>query len=230
MTVRFGWMGLLWACQGGSDPAAVMVGLAIDPEVAEPVDIGGSLAFTATASYDDDTTADVTDAAAWTSSDPAVGSIEAGVLEALGKGATTVGAELDGFQAEVDVEVTDPGPYRATVEGDWSLQHGGQGQEIFARIVDDADGSVVACGSVVSESAEWTLTADDVLLAGHTYHGEAFADVNDNRLVDDNGHAYVGESEKPAKKDQKLVVSHSGLPPDWFGEPCDPATPTLTGE
>lgn len=192
------------------------------------VALGGTVQLTAVLQPEDGAEEDVTADAAWESSDPAVASVDAGLVSGDALGTTTITATLGDVIAELAFEVLDPGPYDATVTGDWSPQHGGQDLMFFARVVDDADGSVVACGSVRQEDAVWTLTAPGVLVAGHEYHAEAFADVNADGVPNDPGHAYFSETKRPAQKDQEFVVPHSGGAPDWADEACAAGAPPLS--
>jgi Bacterial Ig-like domain (group 2) len=192
------------------------------------VDLGGTVQLTAVLQPEDGAEEDVTADATWESSDPAVASVDAGLVSGDALGAATITATLGDVSAELAFEVLDPGPYDVSVTGDWSPQHGGQNLFFFARIVDDADGSVVACGSVQREDAVWTLAAADVILAGHEYHAEAFADVNGDGVPNDPGHIYFSETKRPAKKDQDFEVAHSGGAPDWADEACGASDPALT--
>jgi hypothetical protein len=122
---------------------------------------------------------------------------------------------------------TDAGPYAVSVSGDWSRQHDGQGLTFFARVVDDADGTVAACGSQTADGAIWLVTGEAILVAGRDYHAEAFADVNGNGLADDDGHTYESNPGGVVSGAQSFEVAHRGDAPAWTGTACN-GEPALT--
>ena len=74
----------------------------VDPTVAQ----GASQTFTATGTYTDDSTADLTSQVAWSSSDAAVATIDAsGLATALGAGSTTISAALGAASASTTLTV-----------------------------------------------------------------------------------------------------------------------------
>gem|GEM_PF-1662919 len=93
--------------------AEVVASLAVTPPTAE-AEVGDDVAFTATATYVDASTAEVTGDADWTSSDPSVASVAAGVVTAEGTGEATISAIYDsgGEEAEdtATLTVTAPEP------------------------------------------------------------------------------------------------------------------------
>lgn len=213
--------------------AATLAACTTDPGVlslsdpATEVALGGTAQLVAVLTSDDGSTEDVTASADWSVDDEALATVDAGLVTGVAPGTVTVTVTVDDQTADAALEVLDPGPYDVSVTGDWGPQHGGQGLSFFARIVDEADGTIVACGSQVAEDAVWSLTAADVLVSGHEYHAEAFADVNGDGEANDNGHEYYSEPKRPAAKDQAFEVLHSGPPPDWNGPACDGALGTL---
>jgi hypothetical protein len=97
---------------GFDDTAAVTVSpaellsIAIDPPMLS-VAAGTSVTLTATGSYDDGSTADLTDAATWTSTDDAIATAPGGALEALTPGNATITASFEGVDGSMDILVTD---------------------------------------------------------------------------------------------------------------------------
>lgn len=211
----------LLACADPADSGApAPVALTLSPAAVDPLDVGDTTELIARLAYDDGSSEDLGAGASWTSSDPAVAGVSAGLVTALAAGTTEIGAEVDGFGATLTLSVVDPGPWAATVMGDWHRQHEGQGLSYFARVVDEADGAVVACGTQLADDAVWSMSAPGLLLPGHTYHAEAFADVNGDGLADDEGHAYVGDPGEPAEGPQTFEVRHAGTAATWEGVPC----------
>ncbi|MEQ1506461.1 MAG: Ig-like domain-containing protein [Myxococcota bacterium] len=199
--------------------AAAVVSVAIDPADLGSIAPGATATATATATYDDGTTADVTADADWTSSDDAVATVATGVVTGVAAGAATITAAYDGQQGDATLAVSG-GVFDALVEGDWSPQHGGQSQTFFARLVDEDDGTIVACGSVTEESAIWSMSFPGVLIADHRYHAEAFADINKDGEANDPGHMYFSVTKKKVAEDQTFDVPHAGPAPDWSGVGC----------
>lgn len=217
-----------WGCTGGKDAAeSEFVSLEIEQSPAE-VTIGETLSLEAVATRDNGETEVVTDQAIWESTDLAVASVDLGTVETLGSGEVTVTASYDGLSDEHMLEVIDMGPYDANISGDWSPQHGEQGLTFWVRLIDDADGTVIACGSAVEPSAIWSVSATDVLMSGHVYHAEAFADVNGDGEANDPGHMYTGNPKPPASKDQVFQVPHFGAAPLWEGAGCQEGTALLS--
>lgn len=199
---------------------AELTSVEIEPSSPEALEIGAVLDLSATATYSNGDSEDVTDLAEWSSSDGAVLSIEGGAAEGLSEGTSELTASFEGLSDTISLDVIDLGPYDVTISGDWSPQHGEQGLTFYVRLFDETDGKVVACGSVVSETAIWSVSGVDVLQAGHVYHGEAFADVNMDGECNDPGHSYIGDPRRPANKAQSFDVPHSGPAPEWEGAPC----------
>lgn len=69
--------------------------------------LGGTQQFTATATYSDNSTADVTSSVAWTSSNTSSASInDTGLATGVGVGSSTIGASLDGKTKSTVITVT----------------------------------------------------------------------------------------------------------------------------
>jgi len=83
-----------------------LVSIAVAP-VSASVLVGETQAFTATGTYSDDTTADVTADAAWASSDTAVATIDGAIATAVAVGTTTITATLGSIDGSASLEVTE---------------------------------------------------------------------------------------------------------------------------
>lgn len=83
----------------------VLTSLAVTPTTLSQV-TGDIDALTATATYDDASTADVTAEATWTSSDAAVATVSAGFVTAQSIGSATVTATFESVSTTCDVTVT----------------------------------------------------------------------------------------------------------------------------
>jgi hypothetical protein len=66
---------------------------------------GQTVALTATGTYSDGSTQDVTESATWTSSNPGVATVAGGVVTALAHGGTTIGAQSGTVRGQVAVKV-----------------------------------------------------------------------------------------------------------------------------
>jgi hypothetical protein len=217
---------LLWLVVGCGSPE--VVSLAVEPGTVDRLGVDGTQSFQAIATFDDDSTEDVTASAEWSSSDDAVASVDAGVVSGVAPGEATVSVRYEGSADELTLEVLRLGPFDVTINGDWSPQHGSQGLTFYARLIDDTDGTSVACGGVVADDAVWSLSGAALLQLDHRYHAEAFADVNGDGLVNDPGHAYFSETTRKVSAEQSILVEHAGGAPDWTGPACA-SEPPLTG-
>jgi len=92
--------------------AITLVSIAVTPESASIL-IGETQQFTAMGTYSDDSTADITAEAAWTSSDTAVATVEGGLATGVALGTATITATLDGISGSAALSVI---PVLATVE------------------------------------------------------------------------------------------------------------------
>ena len=81
-----------------------LVSIAITPESASVL-VGGTQQFTATGTYSDDSTADITAEAVWTSSNAAVATVEGGLATGLALGTTTITATLGGISGSAALSV-----------------------------------------------------------------------------------------------------------------------------
>lgn len=84
--------------------SVVLVSIAVTPASAM-IAVEETQEFTATATYSDGDTDDVTDEAIWASSDEAVATVEAGVATGVGAGSATITATLDGISGEAALDV-----------------------------------------------------------------------------------------------------------------------------
>jgi RHS repeat-associated protein len=81
-----------------------VVSIAISPDGAA-ITTGTSYTFTATATYSDETTADVTQSATWTTANELVATVAAGVVTAIGPGITTITAAMGSIVTHIDLRV-----------------------------------------------------------------------------------------------------------------------------
>jgi hypothetical protein len=104
------------ACGGGSSSSTVTTGggtpvvtlMSLSPTNASTT-VGSTKQFTATASYSDNSTKDVTTSAAWSSSDPAVASIQSGLATGVTPGNVNITATFSGVSAVTILNVTGTG-------------------------------------------------------------------------------------------------------------------------
>jgi hypothetical protein len=142
---------------------AVLEGLAVEPSTLD-LEVGESGELTATATYSDDSEADVTTDVEWSSSDEDVATVDAdGVVTAVGEGEATITAELDGETATAAITVTeapDPGE-----DGEWVRVAGtnrvrtaiavSQATFADAGVEDDEDGRIPAGAVVLARSTDF---------------------------------------------------------------------------
>ena len=104
---------LLAGCSGGAylspSTAAVLSSIAIDPATSS-VAAGLTVAYTATGTFSDGTTQDVTSQASWSSSSTAVATVSSsGVATAVAPGTSTIKASLGSISGNSSLTVT-PAP------------------------------------------------------------------------------------------------------------------------
>lgn len=126
--------------EGVGDSATVQVGpppkelvsIAVTPEIAS-VMVNQTKQYTATATYSDRSTSEITADVAWTSSDESVVTIDAtGLATGRAAGTAAITATLNGFTDSVDIQVTDQprelvsisiAPRTARIGVGWTLQY-----------------------------------------------------------------------------------------------------------
>jgi hypothetical protein len=112
----FGALACLCACSSGPSapqtqpppPAKTLTSIAVTP--AKPsISKGATQQFTATGTYSDKSTQNLTSQATWTSSSPSVATISAaGLASAVAKGSTTIEASMSGVNGSTALTVTVP--------------------------------------------------------------------------------------------------------------------------
>ncbi|MCU1300822.1 MAG: hypothetical protein JWQ87_1106 [Candidatus Sulfotelmatobacter sp.] len=90
---------------GGPPPTKSLTSVAVTP-ASQSISIGGTQQFTATANYSDNTTADITSTATWTSATPSVATINSsGVATGVSSGSSTMTASLTGVSGTATLNV-----------------------------------------------------------------------------------------------------------------------------
>ena len=139
---------------GGSEPAS-LTGLSVTPASAT-IAVNLSRLFLATASYSDNSTSDRTSQAAWSSTDPGVATVAAGLVTGHSAGSAAIIAALGGFAdtAQLTVSASQPALSGVTVTPDpVSITVGGS--RSLAATASYADGSF----ATVTAQASWSSTA-----------------------------------------------------------------------
>jgi uncharacterized protein YjdB len=136
-----------------------LASIAISP--ADPSLIAGSTQqFTATATYSDNSTADVTKTVSWTSSNPAVATISStGLATAVAAGSVTIAASLDSIGGSAPLSVSAPARTLTSIAltpGSATIAIGATQQ--FLATANYSDGST----SNVTASATWSSSATTV--------------------------------------------------------------------
>lgn len=84
-----------------------MTGLSVSPS-SDSVDVGDTTGLTATATYKDGSTVDVTSSASWSSSSSSVASVSSGTVTGVGEGSATITASYGGYSDSCSVTVENP--------------------------------------------------------------------------------------------------------------------------
>ncbi|SOD72609.1 Ig-like protein group 2 [Jatrophihabitans sp. GAS493] len=152
----------------GAAPAPTLSSLSISPQSLNGTK-GESAQLTATGTYSDASTADLTGQVTWSSADPSVATVSSGgLVSAVGTGTTTVTATLDGVTSSVPTTVRGPTVTGVTVTGvPASLAKGATRQlTATARYSDGTTANVTAQASwSSSEPAVAGVSAGGLLTA-----------------------------------------------------------------
>ena len=125
---------------------------------------GYTLQFTATATFSDGSSQDITQSAAWTSSSPSVANISStGLATGLLSGPTTISATSQNISGSTSLIVTVPVPVSLSVAPLNPSIYTGAIQQFTATVV-YSDGS----WQDVTSSASWTSTATSIATIGST--------------------------------------------------------------
>lgn len=155
------------------------------------VTVGSTLQLTATATYDDGSTGDVTSGAegsAWTTNSAANATVGAatGVVMGVSTGQAVITATHDGISGTATITVNPAGGAASSLTFTGSAwPH--NGSNAFVRILEGS--TVVACQeSAVIAGMAFSINFGAILEQGTTYTYETFADLNgDNNYEDDVG-------------------------------------------
>lgn len=146
--------GITFLYPGGAPPVPpTLESIAVTPANAS-VEVGQDQQFTATGTYDDESTADISGSVAWSSSDANVATVDAsGLATGVVVGNTGVSASLDAVGSNIaSLEVTaapPPPPPGSTVNVDsitYATEGGRNGDKhllVFVHVVDNLGGDVV---------------------------------------------------------------------------------------
>lgn len=159
----------------------VIVGIAVDP-ASSTIFVGDTTQLTATATYSDGSSADVTGAAAWTSSDTGVATVDTGAVEGVGAGLATISAEVDGVVGTAEVIVQLAGVVSIAVSPASATVVAGLTQSFTAEATLE-DGSTAD----VTSSVTWLSSDEGVAIAaaGGTYTGVSAGAVTVTAQIDD---------------------------------------------
>ncbi|MCB9547706.1 MAG: Ig-like domain-containing protein [Myxococcales bacterium] len=144
----------------GGEPGVAVSGLTFrgfdDGELA----IGEEQRATVEAAFADGTSRDVTAEATWTSSNPDVASVSAGVITAVGVGTATITVELQQARASIDLTVVEAAPSLMAIDiSPEAPRLALEGEEQFKATARYTDGSTAD----VTDQVEWTVDDDRVL-------------------------------------------------------------------
>jgi 6-phosphogluconolactonase (cycloisomerase 2 family) len=151
-------LGLLSTSVPVTVTSATVVSLKLAPTTAS-LPAGLTLTFSATATFSDQTTQDVTEQATFSSSEPAVASIEAsGKATARTSGQTIISASFAGKSAQARLEVTSAVLQNLSVSSSLTAMADGTSQQLRASGV-FSDGS----SRDMTETVTWTSSAPNVV-------------------------------------------------------------------
>ena len=205
----------LSGCGGSSGPALVaksLTALAVTPG-SSSLAAGATQQFTATASYSDGSTANVTSSVAWTSSAASVASVSSsGMVTAVAAGSATISASLGGVTGSTGLSVTAVAPTLSSIAvspANPTVNAGATQQ--FTATATYSDGST----QNVTATATWTSSAAAVATINATGLATAVA----------QGSATISASLGGSSGSTTLTVSGTTLTP--VSITVTPANPTV---
>ena len=149
------------------DPDRELVSIAITGNTEVDIEESDTTQLTATATYDDDSTADVTDVAEWSSDDDEVATVVTGEVTCLQGGTVTITASIGEISDSTEITITAPPEMiNIDVSGDTDLEVSDTTQLTARAVFSDES-------TVVLEDAVWS--SEDTEIATVTQTGEATA-------------------------------------------------------
>lgn len=141
---------------GEPTPAPTLGSIAVTSEESA-IPIGDTLQMVATGTYNDSSTKDITGIVSWSSSDPAIATIDnTGLVTSVATGTVTITAEQAGVTGDTSIEVTAATVASLNTTGGTTVAVGGSVQ--LTATATFSDGS----SSDVTTTAEWTSSDTDV--------------------------------------------------------------------
>ncbi len=145
-------------------PPTTLESIEVTPTSAT-VAVGGSRQYTATGSYSDGSTENITSSATWSSSDPGVATVSSGLATGVSEGTTSITATLDGLSDAASLTVTSSSGgegLRVEFTDDWTeVRTAGRNTFVTAsaelRVLDGDDNVVDA-----TVTGEWSLASSGI--------------------------------------------------------------------
>jgi RHS repeat-associated protein len=184
----------------------VLTAIAVDP-AALTLAHQATGQLTATATYSDGTTSDVTSSAAWSSSDDAIAQVTNGTVTATAPGSATIAATLETFSATATVTVTATMTSLAVVPSTATIAAGATRQLVAQATYSD--------GSTGNVTATWTSSVEAVATVSST--GLVTAVAGGTTVITASTGGYTATA-------STTVTAAEGLPPDpaLIAPPIDP--------
>ena len=127
----------------------VLTRVAVAPSSAT-LEIGATQTLIATAEYRDGSTEEVSDRATWTSSDPSVAEVAAGVVTSVADGTTTITAAVSGVEGTASITVNPLRPVMVAISPDFVSVPAGRSRQLQA-IATLSNGTT----ATVTDSVSW---------------------------------------------------------------------------
>ena len=175
-------------CSGDDDDDGHQEPVSIAITGGAAVTVGSNLQLTATATFEDASTEDITSESAWTTNSAANATVGAatGLATGVSSGPATITATHDGVVGTVNLTVSTGAAATSTLTFTGSAwPH--NGSNAFVRILEGT--TVIDCQeSAVIAGTAFSIDFGAILTQGTTYTYETFADLNgDNNYEDDVG-------------------------------------------
>ena len=152
-------------CDGDTDEGLAgchgdLVRLELVPTEPIALEVGATTIALVIANYEDTTQQDVTSGATWESSAPAVATVDAGIIRAIGAGEATISARFGGLSATLSVVVSVPVPMLMVISVDDASTPLGVGVSFSARGLYD-DGALLPLTGVTWRSTNEAVATVD---------------------------------------------------------------------
>jgi trimeric autotransporter adhesin len=161
---------ILGSCGGSTQEVPKLTSISVVPALtfSANVEVGEQTKMVAQGRYSDNTYVDVTEAAAWMSSDSAIASVDKNTITGISAGTAQIRATLGGITAERSINIA-PGVVSLEIQPGGPFSISATQQQQFHAIATYTDGTVAEVSGGWSVSPKGVLGFDLLLEGGNAY-------------------------------------------------------------